>query len=158
MRDLTKHEARAALNEIEHRRRQITAQIGMPAWYWWSLAFGWVGLGLVIDYGNPWLTGICTFAFGAIHAVVYGRVVGGRRRTGQLRVRNDIVGWQGSLLVLAALVGLGVVTVAGGWALAADGADHPVTIAAIVVAVMILFGGPRLMEIVRLRAERAGTR
>src|SRR3546814_2840032 len=109
MAHMTEAEARAALDEAERRRRQVTDEIGMPRWYWWGLALAWIGLGFVIDLGNPWSTAIATFAFGAVHAAVYGQVMGGRRRTGQLRIHTDIVGRHGSLLMLAALVGLGVV-------------------------------------------------
>ena len=37
----------------------------------------------------------------------------------------------------------------------ADGAEHPVTMASIVVAVAVLLGGPTLVAAVRSRAERA---
>jgi len=45
---------------IEHARRQIIDEIDMPGWYWWGLALGWVGLGIVTDVRDPWLTGSAT--------------------------------------------------------------------------------------------------
>jgi hypothetical protein len=55
----------------------------------------------------------------------------------------------GGLVILAAL------TVVGALAARADGARHPVTMAGIVVAVMIVLGGPQLLATVRRRAARA---
>lgn len=154
MAHMTRDEARALLDEAERRRRQVTAEIGMPHWYFWGLAMAWVGLGLVVDVANPWVTAAATFLFGAVHAAVYGVVMGGRRRTGQLRVHTDIVGRHGPWLVLAALVGLGGLTVIAALAARADGAGHPVTLAAVLAAVLIVLGGPRLMAEVRRRADR----
>jgi hypothetical protein len=82
-------------------------------------------------------------------------VIGGRQRTKQLSVRADVAGRSTPLLVLAGLLGLAALTVAGAVAASADGSRHPVTIASIVVAVVVLFGGPRLMAAVRQRAVRS---
>ena len=54
----------------------------------------------------------------------------------------------GSLLALAGL------TVAVALIADAAGSGHPVTIASVVVAVVLLLGGPRLMALVRRLAAR----
>ena len=66
--DLTYAEAQAALTSIDDRQRQVIAEIGMPRGYWWAVAAGWVALGVVVDLGNPWATGVATLLFGAAHA------------------------------------------------------------------------------------------
>jgi hypothetical protein len=45
-----------------------------------------------------------------------------------------------------------VVTVGAALAASADGARHPVTMASVLVAVIILLGGPRLLAGIRRRA------
>ena len=52
---INRADAGRALDDIDLRRRQIVAEIDVPAWYWWGLALGWVGLGLVTVAGIPWL-------------------------------------------------------------------------------------------------------
>lgn len=154
---LTEAEARAALAEIERSRRQIIDEIDMPRWYWWGLAVGWVGLGVITDLKHPWITVVATFIFGAVHASVAQMVLGGRRRTTQLSVSIDVAGRSTPLLVLAGLIGLAALTVGGALAASADGARHPVTIASVVVAILVVLGGPRLMLALRRRAVRSAT-
>jgi hypothetical protein len=150
-------QARAALESIERARRQVIDEIDMPRWYWWGLALGWVGLGIVTDLRNPWITGGATLVFGAVHSSVSQRVLSGRRRTAQLSVRAEVAGRRAPVLVFGGLVGLALVTIAGAVAASADGARHPVTIASVVVAVLILLGGPRVMATVRRLASRSST-
>ena len=152
---LTGAEAMASLDEIERRRHRVIDEIDMPTWYWWGLALGWVGLGVLTDLRIAWLTLAATFAFGAIHAAVSQWVIGGRRRTSQLSVRQDVAGRHTPLLVVVSLLALAGVTIAGALVAAADGARHPVTEASIVVAIIIVLGGPRLMAAVRSRAARS---
>lgn len=154
MADMTRDEARTALEEVGRRRQQVTAEIGMPRWYFWGLALAWVGLGVVIDLDNPWATGIGTFVFGAVHAGVFSIIAGGDRRTGHLRVRRDIAGRRGAWAMLAALWVLGALTVVVALLAIADGAGHPVTMASVLAAVIIVLGGPQLMAEVRRRADR----
>lgn len=153
--EMSQAEARAALDEIERGRRQVIDEIGMPRWYWRGLALGWVGLGLLTDLRHPWLTASATLAFGAVHASVSNSVIGGRRRTTQLSVRADVAGRNTPLLALIGLVGLAVLTILGALAASADGARHPVTMVSIVVALLIVLGGPRLMTALRDRASRS---
>jgi hypothetical protein len=147
-------DASRALDDVEVRRRQIIAQIDVPAWYWWGLALGWVGLGLVTVAAIPWLSVVATVGFGALHSAVATRVIDGRHGSRQLTVRADVVSRHVRALVIGFLMALIVVTV--GIALVADavGAPQPVLIASITVAVAVLIGGPRLMAFVRDHATR----
>ena len=144
-----------ALDDIELRRRQIVDEINIPAWYWWGLALGWVGLGLVSVAANPWLTVVATVGFGAVHSAVAARVIDGRHGSRQLSVRADVVSQHVPALVIGFLITLVAITVA--LALVADalGAPQPTLIASVVVAIAVLIGGPRLMALVRHRAERS---
>lgn len=154
-RHVTPLQARAALDTIEHGRQRIIAEIDLPRWYWAGLALGWIGLGLVTDLASPWITVGATFAFGTIHAAVARRVLSGRHRTQDLSISAEVAGRQAPRLVIGGLVLLTGLTVAGSLAANADGAGHPVTVASIVVAVMIMLGGPRLLAVVRRNAARA---
>jgi hypothetical protein len=95
-----------------------------------------------------------TFAFGAVHSYVSSRLLAGRQRTGDVKVRAEVAGRRAPLLTVAFLVGLGAVTVAAALLAYADGAGHPATIASVLVAVAILLGGPRLMAAIRGNAMR----
>jgi 4-hydroxybenzoate polyprenyltransferase len=147
-------EAEAALAAVERGRRQVVDEIDMPRWYWWGLALGWIGVGLASDLGSAWVAGAATLAFGAVHASVSRHVLGGRRRTGRVSVRADVAGHDVPRLAIASLLALAALTTAGGFAANADGARHPATVSAIVVALVILLGGPQLMAAVRRRAAR----
>jgi len=150
--EMTQVEARSALDAIERGRRRVIDEIDMPRWYWWGLALGWIALGYITDLDHPWVTSAATLAFGAIHASVAPRVIDGRHRTDQLSVRRDVAGRHLPRLVIGALLALALVTIAGALAANADGAGHPVTIASVLVAVMIVLGGPQLVAAYRRRA------
>jgi hypothetical protein len=151
---ITPQEARAALDTIDRGRLRVVAEINLPRWYWWGLALGWIVLGFITDLQHPWLTAGATFAFGAIHSAIAPRVTDGRHRTKQLSVGREVAGRQVSTLVIGCLVALALVTIGASLAAAADGAGHPVTIASIFVAVIIVLGGPQLLAWVRRRAAR----
>ena len=151
---VTPLEARAALDTVERERRRIVDEISVPNWYWWGLALGWVGLGLIADVGPAWLTSVATFAFGAAHASVAPRVISGRRGSRNLSVGASIAPPHLARIVIAGLVGLAAVTVGVSLLAQADGADHPTTIASLIVAVIILLGGPLLLSEARKRAAR----
>ena len=155
--ELTDAQARAALDEIERSRRQVIDEIDMPRWYWRGLALGWIALAVAIDLRNPWLTAIGTLAFGAIHASVAHVAIGGRHRTNQLSVHPDVAGRHTPLIVIGGLLGLTVLTIVGAIVADADGAGHPVTMVSVLVAVLILLGGPRGMAAVRRRLARTAT-
>jgi hypothetical protein len=150
--EMTQGEARSALDAIERGRRRVIDEIDMPRWYWWGLALGWIALGYITDLDHPWATSAATLAFGAVHASVAPRVIDGRHRTDRLSVRRDVAGRHLPRLVIGALLALALVTIAGALAANADGAGHPVTIASVLVAVMIVLGGPQLVAAYRRRA------
>lgn len=143
-------DARLALSSIEARRRPGIAGIDVPRWYWWALALAWLALGVVADLAHPWALAGGTLTFGAVHSAVAHHVLAGQPRSRSLSLHSRRL----PALMLACLLGLGAVTVGLGFLADADGADHPATIASIVVAVAILCGGPGLMAAVRRSAER----
>jgi hypothetical protein len=152
---ISEAEARAALAAAERGRRRVIDEIGMPGWYWWALALGWMVIGALADLDNPWLTGVATFLFGASHAAVYSSVATGRYRNPRLSVRADTIGLPVATVVLVSLLGLMALTLITALILAADGARHPSTIAGVFVGVVVLLGGPTLMAYFRRRATRA---
>ncbi len=158
MDEVPPHEARAALETVDRGRLSVVEQIAVPAWYWWSVAVGWVVLGVVADLGRPWATTAATFVFGAVHSAVAPRTVNGRHGSDQLSVRAEVAGRHVAPLVLAGLVLLAGVTIAASLALDADGAEHPVTAASVLVAVAVLLGGPMLLSRVRRAARTAAVR
>jgi hypothetical protein len=147
-------EARLALHGAEQARQRVIEQIGMPWWYWWGLAACWIGLGIAADVANEWVTLAAIFAFGAVHSYVSARLLAGRQRTSDVKVRADVAGRRAPVLIFAFLVGLGAITVAAALLAYADGAGHPATMASVLVAVAILLGGPRLMAAIRSDAVR----
>jgi hypothetical protein len=155
-REISEADAQAALSSVELRRRQVIAEIDMPWWYWSGVALGWVALGIVSDVGAIWVAVVATVAFGAAHASVAGRVLSGRHRSRRLSVRADLAGRHIPMLVVGFLLLLVAITIAIALVVDADGADHPSTIASVIVAVAVLAGGPRLMAAIRRRAEESG--
>lgn len=151
-------EARLALREVERGRERVIDQIGMPRWYWWGLAACWIGLGILNDIANAWVIAVATVTFGAVHSAVSQRLLAGRRRTSGLKVRADVAGRRTPVIVFGYLITLAGVTVAAGFAAYADGAEHPATMASVLVAVIILLGGPRVMAAIRARARVSGAR
>jgi hypothetical protein len=152
---MTPGEARAALDAVERGREKVIDEIDLPTWYWWGLALCWIGLGILADVGNPWVVSAATLAFGAVHSAVAPRVVNGRHRTHRVSVSADVAGAHTPGLVFAGLITLVGVTIALAFAANADGARHPATVASIVVALIILLGGPRLLGVARRRAARS---
>jgi len=150
-RPITQEEAQAALKTADRGRRRVIEQVDLPTWYWWSLAVGWIALGVIADLKNEWATGAATLAFGAVHSAVAPRVIDGRHGSDRLRVGRNVVGWRVSKLVWGSLVALAGVTVGAAFALNADGARHPATIASVFVAVILVLGGPRLLATARQR-------
>ncbi len=154
---ITPEEAQAALGTVDRERLRVIAHVDLPAWYWWGLALGWIALGVITDLKHSWLTAAATLVFGAVHSTVAPHVVDGRHGNQRLRVGRDVVGQHVSRLVLAGLVGLAGLTIAASIAAGADGARHPVTMASLLVAVILVLGGPRLLVYARHRlASRSG--
>jgi hypothetical protein len=152
---VTPTEAHAALDTIERGRLRVIEEIDVPGWYWWGLALGWIALGVIADVGPGWLTTVATLAFGAAHASVAPRVISGRRASRNLSVRAGLAPPHLARIVIGALVALGALTVGLALLAQADGAEHPVTIASSIVAVVIVLGGPLLISTARKRAARS---
>jgi hypothetical protein len=148
-------EARLALSSIERRRQQVLAEIGVPSWYWFVVAGGWVVLGILPDYGPAWATTTATLLFGAAHSTIAPRVISGRRGSPQLSISRDLVSRRIPALVIGFLIVMTVATVGLALLFNADGARHPAALASVVVAMLVLAGGPALLAAVRRRAERS---
>jgi hypothetical protein len=131
----------------------VIAEIDMPRWYWWGLAAGWVGLGILADLDHPWLTLVVTLGFGAAHAAVASHVLSGRHRSAQLSVRADVVDPHIPALVIGFLLVMVAATVVLALVANADGEQHPSIMASVVVAIVVVLCGPALMAAVRRRLE-----
>jgi hypothetical protein len=151
---VTEEEARLALSSVAQRRQQVIAEIDVPSWYWFSLAAGWIGLGVLADFAPAWVTIAGTVAFGAVHSAVAPRVLSGRHASPYLSVHSDLVSRRVPALVIGFLVLMTAVTIALALIANADGARHAAILASVVVAALVLLGGPGLMDVVRRRAER----
>ena len=158
MPDIAPIDARQALDDIARRRRQVADEIAVPAAYWWAVAAGWIVLGLITDTGNAVAGLVATLVFGAVHAAVAPRLLTGRHGSHQLSVSADVAGRRLAIQLLAGLVAMAAVTVMVALAADAVGAEHPATIASVVVAAIILVGGPRLVSTARRRAVRDAER
>ncbi|MEU0932437.1 MULTISPECIES: hypothetical protein [unclassified Embleya] len=141
-------QARAALDAVDRARRQVADQVGLPRGYWWVMAAGWLGLG-VLGSVSPWLGGTAAAVFGAGHGTLASRLLAGRRRTDGLRVSAAVAGRRTPVVVVGMLVGLVGVTVLAALALHADGAEHASIWAAVLVAAVIGFGGPDILRVLR---------
>ena len=151
----TPSEAQAALATIERSRLRVIDEINVPWWYWCGLALGWIALGVIADVGPPWLTTIAPILFGAAHAAVAPRVISGRHASRELSVRATLAPPHLARIVIGALLALGALTVALALLARADGADHPVTTASVLVAAIIVLDGPLLLSTARRRAARS---
>jgi hypothetical protein len=147
-------EARAALENIERRRQQIVAMISIPWWYWGSVGIGWIALGAITDLHNPWATSGGTLLFGAAHASIAWRVLDGRHGSGQLSVRANLVSRRVPFYVLAGLIALAALTAVFATVFTEHHVGHPVTLASVLVAVIVIAGGPLYMASVRRRAAQ----
>jgi hypothetical protein len=152
--EIGESEARLALHSIARQRQQVIAEIDVPSWYWVFVAAGWIGLGALADYGPAWSVIAGTVAFGALHSSIARRVLSGRHASRSLSVHRDLVSRRIPALVIAFLMVMTIVTVAFALIAHADGARHAAIMSSVVVAVLVLAGGPSLMASVRRRAER----
>ena len=144
--DISKDDARQALRAVDEERRRVIAEIDMPGW--------WLLIGVATDFGNVWVTSAATLLFGAAHAAVASRLFSGRHKSSQMSIRRSTVGRHLPAVLFGWLLALTLATVAVGFAVDADGAEHASTIAAGFAAVAILCGGPTLMAAIRRRVER----
>jgi hypothetical protein len=150
----SENEARTALENIERRRQQIVAMINIPWWYWGSVGLGWVAIGAVTDLHNPWATSGGTLLFGAAHASIAWRVLDGRHGSGQLSVRANMVGRHVPFYVLGGLIVLAAFTALFATIFAEHHVGHPVTLSSVIVAVIVIVGGPLYIGAVRRRAAQ----
>jgi hypothetical protein len=153
--EVTEEEALLALSSIDRRRQQVIAEIDVPWWYWVGMAGGWVALGVLADFGPAWATIVGTVLFGAVHAAIAPQVLSGRHGSLRVSVHGDLVSRRVPLLVIGFLMVMTIVTVARALIANADGARHAALLASVVVAALVLIGGPSLMAMVRHRAERS---
>lgn len=142
-------EAQDALEAVTRARRQVADEIGLPRWYWWGMAGGWVVLGVVGDLGPWWLVSAATLAFGAGHSAIASRLLNGRQRTGNVRVSRSVAGRGTPFVVVGMLIVLVALTIGLALGLNADGAGHPATWAAVIVAAVVGFGGPEILATLR---------
>jgi hypothetical protein len=152
---ISESEAQFARSSIERRRQQVVAEINVPTWYWLFLAAGWVLLGVLADFGPAWATIVTTLLYGAVQAGISPRVLSGRRASPQLSIRGDLVSRRFPVLVIGFLLVMTAATVGVALVLHADGARHAAIWASVVVALLVLVGGPTLVSSVRHHAERS---
>jgi hypothetical protein len=155
--EITETEAQHALETVERRRQDGLAEINVPGWYWPVLGGGWVGLGAVSQWGPAWANAVATLAFGALHAFFARRALSGRHGSSKLSLRRDAVSRRIPLYVIGFLLVMVALTVAIGFGLDGDGAEHPAFDAGLAVGVLVLAAGPALMAAVRRRGRRSGT-
>jgi len=141
--------AAEALKSVARARQQIAQEVGLPTWYWWSMAAWWVGIGALTELEIPWLTAAVTLVLGATHATVAGRLLSGRRRTAEVQVSGEVAGRHTTLLMIGLLVALGAVTVGLGFALDADGMRHSALGAGAFMGAVVGFGGATLLRALR---------
>lgn len=146
---ISAEQAREALDVAEDARRRVAAEIGLPLGYWWALAAGWMVLGLLGDLGPAWLATAATIAFCLGYSVLASRLLDGRRRTNRVRVSEAVVGRRTAAAVVLMLIALVFVSIAAGFALHADGAEHAGVWAAVIVAAVVGFGGPEILQVSR---------
>lgn len=146
---VTRHEALEALEAIEHANRGMAAEVGLPRWYWWLLACGWLVLGVVGELSPAWFATVATVAFGAVHTGVASHLLSGRRRTGGVQVSAVTAGKRLPLVVIGMLVALVALTIGIALALDADGAEHASIAAGAFVAALVGFGGPEILRVLR---------
>lgn len=142
-------EARGALETVELARRAMSAEVGMPRWYWWAMAAGWVVLGILGDVSAWWVASAATLVFGAAHAVLATRWLGGRRRHAGARLSAETAGPRTPFVVVGMLLVLVALTVLTALALDADGTRHAGVAAGVFVAAVVGLGGPEILTVLR---------
>jgi hypothetical protein len=149
MGNITRDDARAALDAVDRATAQIAEEVGLPTWYWWLLAAAWIVLGIIGDNGPQWLAVGATVGFGIVHCTIASRRLNGRRRTKRLQVSAHTVGHRLPVAVIGMLLALVAATIAAGFAVNADGARHPGIVAAVFVGTVVGFGGPHILRALR---------
>lgn len=151
MSGVTTAQAHAALDAVGRAQSGVGREIGLPRTYWWAMAAGWVVLGVIGDVGPAWLAITATVLFGAGHATVASRLLDGRRRTSRVQVSRAVAGHRLPMVVVGMLLVLVAVTIGTALMLDADGAGHAAIWASVLVASVVGFGGPEILDVLRRR-------
>ena len=138
--------ARSALDTVEHAQHAMVDEVGLPRWYWWFLAAGWIVLGVLGDLTPWWLAAGATLLFGAANATFAGRLYDGTRGNPGVHLSRAQVSRRIPWLIIGILAVAVALTIAVALGLQADGAGHPGILAAVFVAAIIGFGGPEILQ------------
>ncbi|KOV87205.1 hypothetical protein [Nocardia sp. NRRL S-836] len=150
-------DAARALDEINRRADQVIEKTLVPDWFWWVVAGLNVALTAALESETPLVIGIGTGLFVLGTVVVSGTLVTNALRHAQ--VRNNLVGANGVLAVLAFVALILAVTLPAAFLLDAADVPHAAVIVTAVSGVVMIIGGPVLMRYIRrtMRSHRAGT-
>lgn len=142
-------DAADALATVDRAEQQVAREIGLPRIYWWGMAAGWLGLGVLGDLGPAWLLTTATVLFGAAHSTLASWLLDGRSRTSGVRVSSVVAGRWVPVVVVGMLLGFVALTIGLALLLDADHAGHPQIWTAAMVAAVIGFGGPEILAWLR---------
>lgn len=143
---ITPADAQAALDRTAKAQNQVADELGLPREYWWAMAGGWIGLGVLGDL-TPWpVAAAATLAFGAGHAALASRILNGRQRTQGVRVSAAVAGRRTPFIVIGMLAVFVVLTIGAALVMDADGAGHPAIWAGVLVAVTVALGGDDMLR------------
>lgn len=149
MNETTGDNARSALEAVDKVQQRVSDDIGLPRWYWWMTAAGWVALGVLGTFAPVWAAVTGTVLFGALNATLAGRLYDGTRGTAGVRLHRSAVSRRLPWLIIAVLMAGVLVTIGLALWLDADGAAHAGIVASVVVAVVIGLGGPEILRTLR---------
>jgi hypothetical protein len=139
-------EAARALSEVHHRQRRAVDAAMIPGWFWWAIGALVVVLSAGVDSRRPVLVGVAAVVFGiglaATIVLLVTRI--------PVQIRNDLVGSVGALMIVGFVLCLVAVTLGVAFTLRAVDVPYPATLASVVCAAGLGFGGPWLTR--RLRA------
>ena len=138
--------ARDALETVGRAQRQVADEPGLPRWYWWLLAAGWIVLGVLGQFTFAWIAVAATVIFGAGNSVLARRLYDGTRPSAGVHLRRTAVSRRMPWLVLGVLIVMIAVTIGVALLLNASGMSYPGIGASIFVAAIVGFGGPDLLR------------
>lgn len=150
-------DAAQALAEIEQRREQVIELAIVPRWYWWAIAGLQVGLVAAVDSRQPLAISLGTVGFVIGVLAATGWVIAGARRRAQ--PRNNLLGPVGVLAILGFVATVLAVSLPTAFVLDANGITHPAIWGALLGGVVMVVGGPLLMQLLRrmMLANRSGS-
>lgn len=138
--------ARDALETVGRAQRQVSDEPGLPRWYWWLLAAGWIVLGVLGEFTYAWIVVAATVLFGAGNSLLARRLYDGTRPTAGVHLRRTAVSRKMPWLVLGVLIVMIAVTIGVALLLNANGMENPGIGASVLVAAIVGFGGPDLLR------------